>query len=266
MGLAPPFPTVTVTDDRVLELGEARYSLLETSDATTPEFPVVVKSPTMIRRYVNLCRDLAPSRVIELGVFTGTSAAVFADLCPGSKLVAVELVSEPAPYLTDFIDRRNLHDSLRPYYGVDQADTVRLAEIVASEFGDHSVDLIIDDASHLLEPTRISFEALFPLVRPGGVYVIEDWECDQRFAGISLEQLDAATTEVADLFKSLRDRPPLIGLILELVVAAATSPNVIAGLTINEYMVQVERGTDTLDPGTFRLADHYHDRLGLLPG
>jgi hypothetical protein len=33
----------------------------------------------------------------------------------------------------------------------------------------------VDDASHTYEETRTSFEFLFPLLSPGGIYVIEDW-------------------------------------------------------------------------------------------
>jgi hypothetical protein len=35
---------------------------------------------------------------------------------------------------------------------------------------------VIDDASHIYEPTRASFETLFPYLRPGGLYIIEDWQ------------------------------------------------------------------------------------------
>jgi hypothetical protein len=37
------------------------------------------------------------------------------------------------------------------------------------------LDLIIDDASHMYGLTKTSFETLFPLLRPGGLYIIEDW-------------------------------------------------------------------------------------------
>ena len=33
----------------------------------------------------------------------------------------------------------------------------------------------MDDASHTYEETKASFEFLFPLLRPGGIYVMEDW-------------------------------------------------------------------------------------------
>jgi hypothetical protein len=45
---------------------------------------------------------------------------------------------------------------------------------VAHEFS-APLDLVIDDASHIYGPTKASFQALFPLLRPGGLYLIEDW-------------------------------------------------------------------------------------------
>jgi SAM-dependent methyltransferase len=37
-----------------------------------------------------------------------------------------------------------------------------------------SVDIIIDDGSHLLEDQINTYKKLFPLLRPGGIYIIED--------------------------------------------------------------------------------------------
>jgi hypothetical protein len=37
------------------------------------------------------------------------------------------------------------------------------------------MNLVVDDASHTYEDTKASFETLFPLLQPGGIYAIEDW-------------------------------------------------------------------------------------------
>ena len=66
-------------------------------------------------------------------------------------------------------------DRLKTYWGVDRATRKRLREIVDTEFDGVPLDLVIDDGSHLLEETRTSFETLFPRLRMGGLYVIEDW-------------------------------------------------------------------------------------------
>ena len=49
-----------------------------------------------------------------------------------------------------------------------------MRHIVLGELA-NELDLVVDDASHAYEETKTSFEVLFPLLRPGGIYVIEDW-------------------------------------------------------------------------------------------
>jgi hypothetical protein len=53
----------------------------------------------------------------------------------------------------------------------DQSDQAFLARLAAS-YG--PFDLIVDDGSHIGRHQRASFTTLFPAVRPGGLYVIED--------------------------------------------------------------------------------------------
>ena len=85
---------------------------------------------------------------------------------------------EPVAGLTLFIEAQGAGAIVRPFYGVDQSDRVRLTEIVDAEFDGELLDLVLDDASHEYLPTRTSFEVLFPRLRPGGVFVIEDWTTD----------------------------------------------------------------------------------------
>ena len=54
-----------------------------------------------------------------------------------------------------------------------------LKQIILRELADE-LDLVVDDASHTYEETKASFEFLFPLLRPGGIYVIEDWSWAHR--------------------------------------------------------------------------------------
>lgn len=53
----------------------------------------------------------------------------------------------------------------------DQSSRQVLADVV-NEYG--PFDVIIDDGSHINEHVLASFDVLFPAIRPGGVYVIED--------------------------------------------------------------------------------------------
>ncbi|AJD82083.1 methyltransferase [Mycobacterium phage Cosmo] len=47
----------------------------------------------------------------------------------------------------------------------------------AETFGSFGFDLVVDDASHISSKTIASFDAWWPLVKPGGLYVVEDTHC-----------------------------------------------------------------------------------------
>ena len=53
----------------------------------------------------------------------------------------------------------------------DQTDTDRLIRL-SNEYG--GFDIIIDDGSHISEHVIKTFETLFPLMRPNGIYAVED--------------------------------------------------------------------------------------------
>jgi predicted O-methyltransferase YrrM len=121
-------------------------------------------------------REFEPSNVFELGMWDGGSTAFWFEYFQPQKHVAVDrLEREDSAYFKSYVSRRGLEDRLKTYWGVDQADGNRLLEIVNAEFPRGRLDLVLDDASHELEATRRSFETLFPLLRPGGIYLIEDW-------------------------------------------------------------------------------------------
>lgn len=222
------------------------------------------------------------ANVLELGIMEGGSTALAALAGGPQKLVAVELEPERVGALDELIEREGLGDRVRAYYGVDQSDRERLGEIAAQEFGDERLDLVIDDASHRLEPTRASFETLFPRLRDGGLFLIEDWRWQIRRAAAVAERLADAHSPAKERFERrlrrsghLDDRegdggtgrrePPLPALVVELMLAKAESDEFVSEVTLGPWWVAVRRGGGELEPGTFRLADIYTDRMGLLP-
>ena len=99
------------------------------------------------------------------------------------------LAPTPVSALSEFIEHERLTGTVRPFYGVDQGDKDQLTDIMDQEFGRRRpIDLVIDDASHLWDKTLASFEVLYPRLRPGGRFVIEDW-ATQYFIGE--EMIDA---------------------------------------------------------------------------
>lgn len=75
----------------------------------------------------------------------------------------------------------------------DQGDSKFLEEL-GGELG--PFDIIIDDGSHLNEHVRNSFLHLFPYVRPGGFYVIEDLQTSYfpSYGGNSTDLCDSNTS------------------------------------------------------------------------
>ncbi|PNY24885.1 8-demethyl-8-alpha-L-rhamnosyl tetracenomycin-C 2'-O-methyltransferase [Tolypocladium capitatum] len=56
----------------------------------------------------------------------------------------------------------------------DQADAAFLEQFAVDTTADGQFDIIIDDGGHTMEQQITSLEHLWPIVKPGGLYVIED--------------------------------------------------------------------------------------------
>jgi predicted O-methyltransferase YrrM len=235
---------------------------------------MIRKPPDLVERYVEICRDFRHAAMVELGIAAGGSTALIGLLAEPSKLVACELDDVPVAALTEFIDAHGLSNVLRPFYGVNQADRERLTDILDAEFGGEPLDLVIDDASHLYAETLASFEVLFPRLREGGLFVIEDWTVDHAGAKwVMAVMSDRDSPEFAERERRLTEtlvkkeqsiaRKQLHHLAIDLLQACVDSSDAVRDVTIDKHWILVRRGPANLDPSTFRLADHYsHDTWG----
>jgi len=136
------------------------------------------KTKQLIDEYQNyLSRepDFRPKNKFELGIWEGGSVAFWSECFRPQMHVAVDILQKAdTEYFKSYVRSREPAQHVKTYWGVDQADRFRLKQIVESEFNS-PLDLVIDDASHTYKATKTSFETLFPMLRPGGIYVIEDW-------------------------------------------------------------------------------------------
>jgi predicted O-methyltransferase YrrM len=164
---------------------------------------VVDKRPELVRKYLRLFADECPRRIVELGVERGGSTALIALLAEPDLLLAVDVAPEVPAQLTEFIESRGLTGSIVTAFGVDQSDATAVRDLVELHIAAEPVDLVIDDASHVLGPTRTSFEVLFPRLRPGGLYVIEDWASDCAVAA-GLHDAMPTWASFDDRFKTVR--------------------------------------------------------------
>ena len=119
---------------------------------STPGRFCIAKPPWLIEEYRAICDEFAGGRWFELGIAEGGSTALFALWARPERFVAVDLEPNRLAPLDEFIAARTLEESVRPFYGVDQADQMRLLTLVESEI-DGPLDVVIDDASHHYEPT-----------------------------------------------------------------------------------------------------------------
>ena len=200
----------------------------------------VFKSPAEIGQFANLLDDLQPRRIFELGTHGGGSAVLFAEFTKPEKLVTIDLETLPdvRERIHEHASASGLGESVRAFGGVDQGDRSTLARLVDQEFGTAELDLVVDDCSHLYEPTKASFDALFPRLRTGGVYVIEDW----RWGHTPLGQ-----EELTDWAPKV----PLSRLIAEVVLASATVPGLAEKITVESGGVEITRGEGPVEATDF---------------
>jgi cephalosporin hydroxylase len=110
--------------------------------------------------YLEIAAEIGSAgHVCEVGVWHGESLTMWQTLFPEGVVVGVD--HDPAAVWPP--------GTVRVVCSQDSPD---LAGQVF-EYGPY--DLIVDDASHRGQPTKDAFTLLWPLVKPGGWYVVEDW-------------------------------------------------------------------------------------------
>jgi SAM-dependent methyltransferase len=203
----------------------------------------VAKSRWRVERYVDVMTRLRPQRIVELGIYQGGSTALFAEVARPRRLVAIDREQRGYRRLEDHLSRSGLDDVVRIYRGVDQADSGRLAEIADAAFEGQAIDLVVDDCSHQYDASRVSLNEFLPRLRPGGVYVIEDWPWAHSAVG------------AADPRGLYPDQVPLTRLIFELVLAIPGVRGLIREITMDTNSVYVTRGEAEIDPGGFDISE-----------
>ena len=101
-------------------------------------------------------------RFMEIGIYHGNSVKLWESYFTNAELHFVDINGLQIQY----------HSPRAQYHFVDQAniaDMQALAKNIGGNF-----DIIIDDGGHTMVQQINSFKALFPSIKSGGVYVIED--------------------------------------------------------------------------------------------
>lgn len=106
---------------------------------------------------------LTAKKVMELGVWHGGSLRMWRDYFPNAQVYGVE--NDFSQIEGDDWERITLMKA-------DGGERDSLADLVSKIGGEF--DLIVDDASHKMADQQTALAVLFPHVKPGGFYVVED--------------------------------------------------------------------------------------------
>lgn len=224
------------------------------TERTTPDRVVILKDSRLLRQYLDFLAPHEIKNLFELGIWQGGSPLFYGLATDARKVVALDIVHRgpvPAgesetyyenPALAQIIKRRRLANRVKLHFGVSQDDRAAVTEIIDREFGDEPLDLVIDDASHEYGFSRASFEIVFPRLRLGGLYIIEDWQW---------AHIDSPAYQNGGYFA---DKPALSNLIFELLIAYGGHPDLFWNIVVRDWFVAVQKGSKPLAPD-FRLDD-----------
>jgi cephalosporin hydroxylase len=196
---------------------------------------VVAKTEEMLRITADLIEQLSPKNIMELGVFRGGSAILFHQLCQPDNMLTIDI--GPSVNTLESYKNQLQDNSLSTVYEISQSDPIRIPLAIQQRFGSTPIDLVIDDASHDYEHTLKSLNLIFPYMRPGGYYIIEDWAWGYHTYSMPEEYVQQTS--------------PLTRLAFELVTLAGLAPKIIEDLTVNKHHLILKRGSAKLTPESF---------------
>lgn len=137
----------------------------------------------------------APITIFEIGIAQGGSLKMWQEYFPQARIFAVDI--EPK---TGFDNARV------KTFVADQANRDQLKPAIDAAGQAH---ILIDDGGHSMEQQQVSLGYLFPYVRPGGYYVIEDVHTSlpALWKGYGVER-DGANTTLRMLENFIRGSQP----------------------------------------------------------
>jgi hypothetical protein len=102
-----------------------------------------------------------PIKIFEIGIAEGGSLAMWQTYFPNARIFAV-----------DILDKTKFDNARVTTLVADQASREQLQKAIDASGSD--IHVLIDDGGHTMEQQQVSLGVLFPHVRPGGYYIIED--------------------------------------------------------------------------------------------
>lgn len=223
-------------------------------NTTNPEWICLRKPRRFVARYLQLASEFKGCNMVEVGIDQGGSTSFFTKLLQPRALLAMDLANQPLPKLMQFLAKHEEGRQVRVHLGVDQADRVEVPRLVDEVFGKEPLDIVVDDASHLLGATTATFEMLFPRLRPRGIYVIEDWASDHMLEREMMRKAaanpDGEEARIAAAGPEKEFQMPMSFVICQLLIASARNPDWVTTIRATDGMCEVRRGRGNIESGT----------------
>jgi cephalosporin hydroxylase len=217
-------------------------SLDDYTRKTNDDRIIILKDRASLESYREVLENTRVRNVLEFGVLEGGSAVLFTLLMELEKFVGIDL-NDSARGIEPFLAQHEVGKKIKFYFRVSQSDEGAVRKVIESEFVRGPIDLIIDDASHQYAHTKRTFEIAFPHLRPGGLYVIEDWGWP-HWKGCN----------------AFMGEPAMSMLIFELAMLCATSREVVSDIRVFPSFAFIRKSEDAADLPDFSIEKFYQKR------
>ena len=144
---------------------------------------------TFYDSFLHALRD-QPIKLLEIGVYQGASLLTWRDYFPKAQIVGVDIQVNCLQFESDRIS-------------IELADQSNLEHLAGVAARHGPFDLIIDDGSHMWEHQITTLRALFPFLRSGGHFVIEDLQTN--YGEMEAKYRGSATHSCMDFLKRWMD-------------------------------------------------------------
>ena len=135
-------------------------------------------------------------KILEIGIADGKSLLAWSDYFKNSTIIGIDI------HKINVVEKKLNRKNIKVHQG-SQSDKSFINEII-NIYG--TLDIIIDDGSHLTKDVKKSFHLLFPYLNNDGLYVVEDMQTSyNHFFGGNPFDLKYSSSHM-NFFKDLTDR------------------------------------------------------------
>jgi predicted O-methyltransferase YrrM len=159
------------------------------------------KAPVLTEVYASYMKGmrLEPVRLLEVGVFFGASLKMWHAYFPNGTIYGIDTFKGHQGNGSQFDNASSFLQEAPSYSRMhveicdqsSRADLERFAATIQEPF-----DYILDDGSHLMKDQQQTLAVLWPLLRPGGIYFMEDYASsyDTRYPDVRADFSNTTAT------------------------------------------------------------------------